>query len=824
MAINERLIHIAADAAGGGTGNQEEGLILHLDANDVDSYDGDGSVWYDITDHEYTPATNVDEHFNTVLYTGDGTNDSSKSITGVGFEPDLVWVKNRDTGSNHYVTDSVRGDNKHIYTESTSAENGNSVSVYGGLSIDTDGFTVNRGSNSSSVGTNANNDSYVAWCFKAGGAAVSNTDGSITSQVSASNDLGFSIVSYTGNLTNTTTANSTSVGHGLDVPPELIIFKNLSVSSNWQVFSSELANWSTRLVLNDTSSANDLYSSYPIANPTGDVFYTNYLTGQNVSSYDYIAYCFASKRGVSKVGSYSGISGSQKIYTGFEPAFVLIKKTNTSSNGDWSVFDNARVNGTVKGQLYPSQNYAESDRDGLISFNRDGFTLENNTVGQVHTNGDKYIYYAVAKNTKETDLIDDTDLELHLDAASFPQKGESGYSNTPSTWNDLVTSNSDSTITSCEFDSELGNFLNFNGSTSEVRLPSNLVGTDGIATTEIWVKGSSLSNPTNTDILYQNAQGGFYYVIFCYPSDGLTVRVANSGNTANREVKYSTSNFNSNDWYHIAVTFSGASNPIKLYVNGEKVGEANALSTFRVITDFANNVGSETNSDSLTWLGQIGQVRTYTATLTQDEIRQNYNFTKSSYPNGYNGTISGATHSDANASFDFDGGDQIKGSSTTQFAFTPESSLVVWFKTHSVSVNDGTYIVSNSDYISGHVRNWTFYHRLSNLYFDLQGTPNNLITLSSTLSANVWYFAVITYDGSNHKAYLSTTSQPTGTAVSDAYTGVPKKESYPLILATDGNGTSAFNGEIGYCKFYDKALSLSEVQAEWTNTESTYNT
>jgi Tfp pilus assembly protein FimT len=103
MAINERLIHTAADAAGGGTGNQEEGLILHLDANDVDSYDGDGSVWYDITNHEYTPAVDPSEHFNTVTYSGTG---ATNSITGVGFQPDLVWIKNRGGVENHYLLDS----------------------------------------------------------------------------------------------------------------------------------------------------------------------------------------------------------------------------------------------------------------------------------------------------------------------------------------------------------------------------------------------------------------------------------------------------------------------------------------------------------------------------------------------------------------------------------------------------------------------------------------------------------------------------------------------------------------------------------------------
>ena len=94
MSINERLIHTASDSTSGASGNQQEGLIFHVDANDVDSYDGDGSVWYDITNHEYTPAVNPSEHFNTVLFSP--TTSGITSITGVGFQPDLVWTKNRD--------------------------------------------------------------------------------------------------------------------------------------------------------------------------------------------------------------------------------------------------------------------------------------------------------------------------------------------------------------------------------------------------------------------------------------------------------------------------------------------------------------------------------------------------------------------------------------------------------------------------------------------------------------------------------------------------------------------------------------------------------
>ena len=157
MAINERLVHTASASAAAGTGNQEEGLMLHLDANDVDSYDGDGDVWYDIHDHEYTPATNVSEHFNTVLYTGDGNAD--RDITGVGFTPDLVWTKNRSTNDSHQLYDSLRG-NYGLYSNGTDAQ-----FLITDWEIIDDGFDLGAANN----GRNGNGNDIVAWCFKAGG-------------------------------------------------------------------------------------------------------------------------------------------------------------------------------------------------------------------------------------------------------------------------------------------------------------------------------------------------------------------------------------------------------------------------------------------------------------------------------------------------------------------------------------------------------------------------------------------------------------------------------------------------------------------------------
>ena len=178
MAINERLVHTAS-AAAAGSGNQEEGLILHLDANDVDSYDGDGSEWVDIANHEYKPTTNVSEHFNTVIWSGDGA--STKSITGVGFQPDLVWVKARQA-QNHTIYDSVRGTGKYLASDGTTAET--TSTTYGQLTyFDSDGFTGSEGSNQTYSFFNSSSQTYVAWCFKAGGLINKAADFNGSSQI-----------------------------------------------------------------------------------------------------------------------------------------------------------------------------------------------------------------------------------------------------------------------------------------------------------------------------------------------------------------------------------------------------------------------------------------------------------------------------------------------------------------------------------------------------------------------------------------------------------------------------------------------------------------
>ena len=488
MAINERLVHTtsAAAAAAATGGNQEEGLVLHLDANDVDSYDGDGTEWVDIANHEYKPTTNVSEHFNTVLYTGDGSA-SGQAITGVGFEPSFLWIADRDVGNYNAIQDSVRGVDSIIFSALTNIEqNASWRSNYGQVtSFNNDGFTVSNGSGNANSNFNQSGRNYVAWCLKAGGAPSGSdkvsidgtsystmteaglTDGTEPiSKLSVNTKLGFSIVKYTAPaLTGDT------VAHGLGETPEMIIHKSTSVARNWNVFHKDVGT-SKNLHLNATDAGNT--SEYWTAN-------SNTFSIQDYSaSADWIAYAFTSKRGVSKVGSFVGTNApGKKIYTGFEPAFVMIKRTSTT--GNWTIVDNKRtpLSEYISANLFAGETHASNP----IVFERDGFSF---TGGSFNQSGQTAIYLAFAKDTNFDDLIDDTDLELHLDAASFD-----GSTNTPTTWTALTGNNG--TITGATFDSELGNYLNLSSDSTYIDVPTaNILDSD--FTIEMWYNLSSTSN------------------------------------------------------------------------------------------------------------------------------------------------------------------------------------------------------------------------------------------------------------------------------------------------------------------------------------------
>ena len=324
-------------------------------------------------------------HFNPVLYTGTG---ATNSVTSLDFQPDLIWSKSRTDvgGYGHFWQDSIRGVNKRLMSNSTAGENTLTNTLD---SFDSNGFTMGA---DSTTEMNKSGSSYVAWNWKAGGTAVSNTAGSITSSVSANTTSGFSVVTWTG-----TGANAT-VGHGLGSVPKMIILKNRDSAENWIVGNTSLG-WTKYLALNLTDSATTVSNIWQDTAPDSDKFSIGASGKVNGSTHGMVAYCFAEKKGFSKFGSYTGNGNATDgpfIYTGFKPAFVLIKASNATEA--WTITDDARdtYNPATK-ILYPSASSAEGSNTGT-DYLSNGFKLRTGDGAMNLNSSTNYIYMAFAEN------------------------------------------------------------------------------------------------------------------------------------------------------------------------------------------------------------------------------------------------------------------------------------------------------------------------------------------------------------------------------------------------------------------------------------------
>jgi hypothetical protein len=335
-------------------------------------------------------STTSDQHFSTVLYTG--TNPTSQSVTGVGFQPDFVWWKNRTDAAQHMLGDSVRGAGKVLSSNSTNAEL-DSTSTYFS-SFDSDGFTV-----TASNVTNGTSDAIVAWNWKAGGTAVSNTDGSITSSVSVNDTALFSIGTYTGNGTVGAT-----VGHGLGVAPNFLIIKNRSTAQSWPVKVVPPFAGGTRMQLESTAATTTesagAGSLYNATNPSSSVITLGDQAMTNTSSNNYVFYAFANVDGYCKSGSYvgNGSTDGTFVYTGFRPAWVMYKTADTTAN-NWAIRDNKRdPDNEVLLALYANlTNADDTGGDAIaIDFLSNGFKARR-TNSQLNQSGTKYIYLAFAE-------------------------------------------------------------------------------------------------------------------------------------------------------------------------------------------------------------------------------------------------------------------------------------------------------------------------------------------------------------------------------------------------------------------------------------------
>ena len=327
--------------------------------------------------------------FNTVLYTGNG---STQSITGVGFQPDFVWVKRRSSAEDNAIFDSSRGVQKQITANKTNAESTKTNAI---SSFDSDGFTT--GANNA---LNTNTETYVAWCFKAnGGTTSSNTDGTITSTVQANNTLGFSIVKYTGN----NTANAT-IGHGLSSTPQLIISKNLdNGSAYWATYHHSIG-ITRKFYLNNTSIGDTVSGGWLDVSSTLITLKQTNANNINENGSDFINYCFTEVEDFSKFGSYigNGSADGPIVTTGFEPAFLMVKRTDSADG--WIILDNKRdLTNPRNNSLKADENLAEevNSTNRTTDFFSNGFQIKHTHQG-MNASGGTYLYMAFAADPDTT--------------------------------------------------------------------------------------------------------------------------------------------------------------------------------------------------------------------------------------------------------------------------------------------------------------------------------------------------------------------------------------------------------------------------------------
>ena len=324
----------------------------------------------------YTTINKSTDYFNTKLYTGNAT---ARTID-VGFQPDLVWGKLRSTTGNHWLWDSIRGADYYLKSNATDGNNSSTTDLTGFVS---NGFTLGNGTR-----MNTNSGTMASWNWLANGAGSANTDGSISSTVSANTTSGFSIVQYTGNG-----SAGATIGHGLGSTPKMIIIKRTNTTGNWLTYNASNGNTYGQYL---NTGARDLDIVYwNNTSPTDSVFSLGTVVDNNASGSTYIAYCFADVQGYSKFGSYTGNGNADGtfVYTGFSPAFVLYK--DSTSVSDWVMKDNRRPGFNVTDDvLYP--NLADAEGSGAdIDFLSNGFKART-TAANTNKSNAGFIYMAFA--------------------------------------------------------------------------------------------------------------------------------------------------------------------------------------------------------------------------------------------------------------------------------------------------------------------------------------------------------------------------------------------------------------------------------------------
>jgi len=362
----------------------------NTDSNTIEFWDG--IKWRTLSDQVIPPVNS--ENFKTILYDGTG---SAQSITGLGFKPDFVWIKERAGSGWHNLFDSTRGVGEKL---STNSSNGENFDIQRLSSFDADGFTLGYDGD-----VNGSGKTFVAWCWKANaGTTSSNTDGTVTSTIQVNTKAGFSIIKYVG-----TGVINQSLGHGLNSAPEFYITKNLDTSgTGWFTKQTVIGGLFTEMSLNSSGAGYSVTNTNP---PTSSLIYQFDNINLGASGQNYIVYAFHSVAGFSKIGTYTGTGSTSNrpvINTGFEPAFVMIK--NYSSSGDWMIMDNKRD------PINPRSKYMRANTDGNegnysefgLYFLSNGFQVGPTTNNNWNTSGDTFFYIAFAADTSPDPTLTDS--------------------------------------------------------------------------------------------------------------------------------------------------------------------------------------------------------------------------------------------------------------------------------------------------------------------------------------------------------------------------------------------------------------------------------
>ena len=331
---------------------------------------------------------NGKDHFDIITYTGD--NSSGRNFGGLNFQPDFVWLKSRSISYHNRLFDVIRGINKSLVSDLSNSEFTTADSL---TAFNSDGFTHGTGNS-----YNQSGQTYVGWCWKGGGAGVTNTDGTLTSTVSANTDAGFSIVTYVGNQSSNQT-----IGHGLNQAPECMFVKNRDGNFHWFIYHNGLATPENQYLKLDNSDAvagaGGASGAWANTKPTSSVIHVGTALGNtNQTNANMVAYCWHSVPGYSKIGSYLGNANTngQFIYLGFRPAFIMARNENT---GSWNMYDTYRYpDNPNNSPSHADQSTLEASSTAYsFDFLSNGFKVRVNP-GDMNTSGNRIVYMAFAEN------------------------------------------------------------------------------------------------------------------------------------------------------------------------------------------------------------------------------------------------------------------------------------------------------------------------------------------------------------------------------------------------------------------------------------------